>query len=94
MPLEALACTRCGSADVEEVKPKTFFCNYCDTVFKQIDPNSFTVAHSPTFCSCGNLVTAQCQFCHAGFMRRLRCRKAASFGPHEHSHCRLRLSSS
>jgi hypothetical protein len=65
MPLEALTCTRCGSADVKEVKPKTYFCNYCDTVFKQVDPNSITVAHSPTFCLCGNLVTVQCQFCHA-----------------------------
>jgi hypothetical protein len=61
MPLESLSCTGCGSTDVKEVKPDTYFCNHCETVFKQIDPSKVTVA--PAFCSCGNPIQVQCQIC-------------------------------
>jgi hypothetical protein len=61
MALESLSCTGCGSTDVKEVKPDTYFCNHCDTIFKQIDPSKVTVA--PTFCSCGNPIQVQCQIC-------------------------------
>lgn len=61
MPLESLNCTNCGSADVTEVNPSTYFCNNCDSVFKHLDPGKLTVA--PSFCSCGNRVEFQCQVC-------------------------------
>jgi hypothetical protein len=39
MPFESLSCQRCGSADIQEVKPETYFCNHCDNVFKYVSPN-------------------------------------------------------
>jgi hypothetical protein len=66
MPLESLACTNCGSADVKAVKASTYFCNQCDSVFKHVDPAKVTTA--PAFCSCGNPVTAQCQVCQVSVM--------------------------
>lgn len=66
MPFEAIACTRCGSTDAQEVKPSTFFCNHCETVFKHIDPTRLTVDNRPAFCSCGNPIEFQCQLCKTG----------------------------
>jgi hypothetical protein len=65
MPLEAISCTGCGSADVQEVKPSTYFCNHCETVFKHIDPTRVNVSHTPGFCDCGSgrPVKSQCQLC-------------------------------
>lgn len=67
MPLEAIACTGCGSTDVQEVKPGTYFCNHCETVFKHVDPSRLNVSHTPGFCECGSgqPVTAQCQVCRS-----------------------------
>jgi hypothetical protein len=66
MPLETIACTNCGSTDVQEVKPSTFFCNHCETVFRHIDPTRLTVDYSPAFCACGTSIRFQCQVCRAG----------------------------
>jgi copper chaperone CopZ len=67
MPLEAMSCTGCGSTDVQEVKPSTYFCNHCETVFKHVDPSRVAVSHTPGFCECGSgrPVTAQCQVCRS-----------------------------
>jgi hypothetical protein len=70
MSFEALACTNCGSGDVQEVKPDTYFCNHCDSVFKHVDPTKLTVG--PAFCEHGNRVEVQCQVCKTG-MCRSRC---------------------
>ena len=70
MPLESLKCTGCGSADVQEVKPNTYFCNHCETLFKHVDPASATMAHRPAFCVCGNPVQVQCSICHETSMCR------------------------
>lgn len=67
MALEALNCTNCGSADVQEVKPSTYFCNHCESVFKHIDPTTVTVG--PAFCHHGNPVMVECQVCRAGMCR-------------------------
>jgi hypothetical protein len=64
MPFEALSCPNCGSGDVQEVKPGTYFCNHCDFVFKHVDPTRVTVA--PSFCDHGNLIELQCQICKTG----------------------------
>lgn len=37
MALEPLSCAHCGSGGVQEVKPDTYFCNYCEKVFKYVD---------------------------------------------------------
>jgi hypothetical protein len=66
MPLEAIACTSCGSTDVQEVKPSTYFCDYCETVFKYVDTSRLRVEYSPAFCSCGNPIQVQCQLCKSG----------------------------
>jgi hypothetical protein len=66
MPFEAIACTTCGSTDVQEVKPSTYFCNHCETVFKHIDPTRISVDNAPAFCSCGNPIEFQCQLCKTG----------------------------
>jgi hypothetical protein len=70
MPVETLKCHECGSADVQEVKANTFFCNHCDAVFKYQDPNRATVVQTPTFCSCGNPVEIQCAGCEATICRQ------------------------
>jgi hypothetical protein len=64
MALEALVCTSCGSSDVQEVKPGTYFCDHCECVFKHIDPTRVTVG--PAFCDHGNPVRVQCQVCRTG----------------------------
>jgi hypothetical protein len=66
VPFEAIACARCGSIDVQEVKPSTYFCNHCESVFKYIDPSRLKVEHSPSFCWCGNAIQVQCQLCKKG----------------------------
>jgi hypothetical protein len=63
MPSEAPTCPACGSTDVQEVKPGTYFCNYSETVFKYVDPSRLRVEHSPAFCWCGNPIQVQCQLC-------------------------------
>ncbi len=63
MPLEAIKCTNCGSVDFKEVKPSTYFCNSCDTVFKHVDPSRIKVDHTPSFCACGNLIGVHCGLC-------------------------------
>lgn len=62
--LEAVNCANCGASDVQEVKPGTFFCNHCESVFKHVDPATVTVG--PAFCEHGNVVRVQCQVCRAG----------------------------
>lgn len=69
MPFETIACSRCGSADVQEVKPSTYFCNHCETVFKYVDPTRLTVRNAPVFCACGGAVQVQCQVCNDGSCR-------------------------
>jgi hypothetical protein len=65
--LEAISCTGCGSTDVQEVEPSTYFCNHCETVFKHVDPGRLAVSYVPGFCDCGSgkPVTAQCQACRS-----------------------------
>jgi hypothetical protein len=69
MPVEAITCTGCGSGDVQEVKPDTYFCNHCESVFKYLDPTKLTVENAPAFCSCGNKIEVQCNICHKGICR-------------------------
>jgi hypothetical protein len=38
MPFESLSCPRCGSANAQEVKPGTYFCNHCDNVYRYVSP--------------------------------------------------------
>jgi hypothetical protein len=70
MPLEAIECTGCGSSDVQEVKPSTYFCTHCESVFKHVDPQQLKVEHTPASCSCGDAIQIQCQLCGTGICRR------------------------
>lgn len=70
MAFETLACTNCGSTEVQEVKPNTYFCNHCESVFKYIDPAKLSVG--PAFCNHGNPVEVQCQICQTGLCSQ-RC---------------------
>jgi hypothetical protein len=63
MPLEALNCTSCGSSDIQEVKPSTFFCNQCDSIFKHVDPTRIVVESASAFCACGGQAVSRCQSC-------------------------------
>jgi hypothetical protein len=67
MPLEAVACTSCGSTEVSEYKPGSYVCEHCDTVFKHVDPSKVTLQRE--FCACGQVVTAQCCICEKGLCR-------------------------
>lgn len=66
MPFEAVSCPSCGSLDVQEVKPGTYFCNHSETVFKYIDPSRLAASYAPSFCMHGNPVRCQWQLCGAG----------------------------
>lgn len=44
MPLESLACPRCGSSDFQVVKSDTYFCNHCENVFKYVESDRPTGA--------------------------------------------------
>lgn len=69
MPFETIACSQCGSGDVQEVKPSIYFCNHCESVFKYVDPTRLTVRNAPVFCACGGAVEVQCQVCNEGSCR-------------------------
>jgi hypothetical protein len=68
MPLESLSCTECGSTDVQEVKPSTYVCRHCLTVFKYIDPSQISATNIAQFCSCGGAVQVRCQVCRTTTM--------------------------
>jgi hypothetical protein len=57
MTLEAIACTNCGASDVQEVKPSTYCCNHCGTVFKHSEPTG------TSSCSCGTFAIGRCVEC-------------------------------
>jgi len=79
MPVEAITCTGCGSGDVQEVKPDTYFCNHCESVFKYLDPTKLTVENAPAFCSCGNKIEVQCNICHKGICNACDFRQPRQF---------------
>jgi hypothetical protein len=62
--LGPLKCSVCGSADLQQVKPETYFCNHCESVSKLVDPARVTV--EPAFCAHGDPITARCQVCGTG----------------------------
>jgi hypothetical protein len=63
MGFDSLSCTHCGSGDVQEIKPDTYFCNHCKNVFRYVDTSQTTVGDQPGFCGCGNPVEFRCQAC-------------------------------
>jgi hypothetical protein len=71
MPFESLSCQNCGSTDLQEVKPGTYFCNHCESVFKYVRPNQtrstggcdVLVGGSP----CGIPATGRCRTCQRAF---------------------------
>lgn len=50
MPYESLTCPKCGSADCQEVKPGTHFCNHCDNVFRYVPPTEAGRIRMPAGC--------------------------------------------
>jgi len=51
MPFQSISCTNCGSGNIQEVKPDTYFCNHCEGVFKYA-----AVSRAPEARSCEVLV--------------------------------------
>src|ERR1700744_4556153 len=72
MPFESLSCTNCGSGAVQEVKPNTYFCNYCERVFKYVDPGAGianALLSRARLCACGSgypVSDVPCQLCQGG----------------------------
>ncbi len=71
MPFESLSCQRCGSPNIQEVKPETYFCNHCDNVFKYVSPKG---AGSAGGCElptggkfCGVPAVGHCNTCGRAF---------------------------
>ncbi len=71
MPFESLSCLRCGSGDVQEVKPETYFCTHCDNVFKYVRPSRTGAtggceipAEGP---DCGVPAIGRCRSCQRAF---------------------------
>lgn len=48
-------CANCGSGDVQEVKPDTYFCNYCDRVFKYVTPSRMHASGGCEVLVCGRI---------------------------------------
>lgn len=62
MAAASVSCVNCGAGDVQEVKPNTYFCNYCEQVFKWVDPVRGT-GFGLGQCECGMLAVATCTGC-------------------------------
>lgn len=67
MSHEAPICTTCGCAEVQEVKPKVYFCQSCESIFRNLSNNPSSMSG---FCPCGNLMEVQCQVCMTGICRQ------------------------
>lgn len=65
MPLEALKCPSCGSADVTEFKLGSYVCGHCEGIFKYVEPPAAINVRNE-FCRCGNIIQAQCAICRTG----------------------------
>ncbi len=81
MPFESLSCQRCGSGDIQEVKPETYFCNHCESVFKYVSPSRAGVASGG--CEvlagrrpCGVPAIGRCRTCQRAFCRTHQARAA------------------
>jgi hypothetical protein len=66
MPVETIKCQECGSSDVQEVKPSTYFCNHCDAVCQHVDPTATPVAGCEID-SCGVAAVGRCHGCTRAF---------------------------
>jgi hypothetical protein len=71
MPFESLSCQNCGSTDFQEVKPETYFCNHCESVFKYVRPNRTGSAGGCDVLvggsHCGIPATGRCRTCRRAF---------------------------
>jgi len=71
MPFESLSCSRCGSGDVQEVKPETYFCNHCDNVFRYVRPGRAGAAGGCEIpaegLACGVPAIGRCRSCQRAF---------------------------
>lgn len=81
MPFEELSCQRCGSGDIQEVKPETYFCNHCESVFKYVSPSRAGAASGG--CEvlaggrpCGVPAIGRCRTCQRAFCRTHQARAA------------------
>lgn len=63
VPIESITCRSCGSTDVQVVKPSTYFCNNCESVFRDVASTPVRVPEQTTFCGCGNPVAYRCWRC-------------------------------
>lgn len=63
MPLESVACPKCGSSDIIEYKAGSYICQHCDGVFAHINPSSVTVSVRREVCRCGNNSQGKCGTC-------------------------------
>lgn len=78
MVARPLSCTHCGAGDVQEVKPDTYFCNYCEQVFKWTDPGRVKVEGMALGCeirlqsgvACGVSAHARCVHCDRAICRQ------------------------
>lgn len=66
MPYESLTCPKCGSADCQEVKPDTHFCNHCDNVFRYVAPAGAS-GGAAACTTCGVLAVGRCATCSQAF---------------------------
>lgn len=85
MSSESLSCLRCGSEDVQEVKPGTYFCNQCDNVFKYVSPHQ---AGSTGGCElpvvgrscCGIPAIGRCKTCSRAYCPTHQARNLSTIG--------------
>jgi len=63
MPLESVACPKCGSSDVIEYKAGSYICQHCDGTFAHVNPSSVAVTVRREACQCGNNSQGRCGTC-------------------------------
>src|ERR1700722_644764 len=80
MPYESLACPKCGSADCQEVKPDTHFCNHCDNVFRYVAPAGTSSSGGAACTTCGVLAVGRCATCSEAFCASHQGRNAEMVG--------------
>jgi len=65
MPVEAISCPKCGSAEVTEFKAGSYVCAHCEATFKHVPPAGAAVVCEID--GCGVLAVGRCRSCRRAF---------------------------
>jgi hypothetical protein len=72
MPVEAINCPHCGSAEVTEFRAGSFICGHCEAVFKHVQAAGASVGCEIE--GCGVPPVGRCSWCSRAFCRSHQAR--------------------